>query len=111
MKLFRIIVTLSLAIVCIACASGVQKMGKIQPDMTPAEVNEIMGDRDGFKTVEKDGATFTLFQYTNQLCNGHVSVNEKCDFYVIFKNQRVIEIGTKYVRGAAPRMNFMYIFN
>lgn len=85
-------------------------MRKIQPDMTPSEVNEIMGERDGFKTVEKDGATFTLFQYTNQLCNGHVSIEEKCDFYVIFKNQRVIEIGTKYVRGAAPRMNFLYMF-
>jgi hypothetical protein len=103
--------SLFICLFCIACASGVQKMGKIQPNMTPAEVSEIMGDRDGFKSVEKDGATFTLFQYTNQLCNGHVSLEEKCDFYIIFKDQRVIEIGTKFVRGSMPKMNFLYIFN
>lgn len=72
MRFMKVVIAFLLAAVCVACASGVQKMRKIQPDMTPAEVNEIMGDRDGFKTVEKDGATFTLFQYTNQLCNGHV---------------------------------------
>ena len=110
MKIFRIIATVALALVCIACASGVQQMGKIQPDMTPSEVNEIMEDRDSFKSIEKDGATFTLFQYTNRYCNWNVSVDEKCGFFVIFKNQKVVEIGTKYVRGSPPRMNLLYLF-
>ncbi len=92
------------------CASGVQNMRKLDPGMTPADVEEIMGKRDSFSTVEKDGDTYTLYQYTNQFCNAHVSLNEKCDFIVIFKNNKVIETGVKNVRAQMPQMQFIYLF-
>jgi hypothetical protein len=94
-----------------ACASGVQKLRKIDPGMSPEQVTEIMEDRDGFSSVEKDGSTYTLFKYTNQFCNAHVSMYEKCDFYVIFKNNKVIETGVSNVRANAPNMQFLYLFN
>lgn len=93
-----------------ACASGTQKLEKINPGMSFVEVQEIMGRRDSFKTTETDGATFTLYQYTNNLCNGHVSIYDKCDFFVIFKNGAVVETGVKDIRNHAPNMTYMYMF-
>src|SRR5690606_29639165 len=91
----------------ISCASGVQKLRKINPGMSPSEVTQIMGTRDSFKSAENEGSTFTLFQYTNQLCNGHVSIYEKCDFFVIFKDNKVVETGVKDVRNNAPNMHYL----
>ena len=54
MKYFIIIFTL---IFLSGCASGVQKMRKLNPGMSPAEVDRIMGERDGFSSVEKDKNT------------------------------------------------------
>lgn len=93
-----------------ACASGVQKMRKIDPGMTTYQVEEIMGERDGFSTVEKDGSSFTLYKYTNQFCNAHVSLKEKCDFYIIFKDNKVIETGVNDVRQIPSNMQFIHIF-
>lgn len=94
-----------------SCASGTQKLEQIDPGMDFSEVELIMGRRDSFKTVEKGNETFTLFQYTNNLCNGHVSYLDKCDFFVIFKNGKVIETGVSNVRNNRPNMMFMYLFN
>jgi hypothetical protein len=94
-----------------ACASGVQKLRRIDPGMTPQEVDVIMGPRDGFKVVEKEDNNFLLYRYINHLCNGHVSIREKCDFFVVFKNNKVIETGVKDVRGGDSSMQFLYIFN
>jgi hypothetical protein len=35
---------------------------------------------------------------------------EKCDFFIIFKDSKVIETGAKDVRTAKPNMQFLYIF-
>ena len=105
-------ITLAALIISISgCASGVQKLRKIEPGMSSAEVNEIMGQRNGFKTAEKNGSSFVLYEYTNQLCNGHISIHEKCDFFVVFKDGKVIETGTKNVRANAPQMTYISIFN
>ena len=97
-------------ILMVSCASGVQKLRKIQPGMSPAQVDLIMGERDGFKIADKDGSKFLLYSYINQLCNGHVSVREKCDFYVVFKDEKVVETGTKDVRSGSSGMQFLYVF-
>lgn len=107
MKYFIIIFTL---IFLSSCASGVQKMRKLNSGMTPAEVDRIMGERDGFSSVEKDNNIYTLYKYTNQFCNAHVSLAEKCDFFIIFKNNKVIETSVKNVRVNNPNMQFIYLF-
>ena len=106
----KIYILLLLSIFMTSCASGVQKMRKLNPGMSPSEVNIIMEERDSFSTVEKDGDTYTLYQYTNQFCNAHVSLNEKCDFFVIFKNNKLIETGVKNVRSNMPQMQFIHLF-
>lgn len=99
------------AVLLISCASGVQKMRKIDPGMNVIEVNQIMGRRDSFRSVEYKGNVYTLYQYTNQYCNAHVSLYDKCDFFVIFKNGKVIETGVREVRSQMPNMQFLYLFN
>lgn len=109
--MLRTIVMLFCIITLSACASGVQKMRKINPGMSAEQVTDIMDERDGFSTVEKEGSTYTLFKYTNQFCNAHVSLHEKCDFFVIFKDNKVIETGVSNVRANPPNMQFLYLFN
>lgn len=105
-KLVLVVVFISLA----GCASGVQKLRNIDPGMTSRDVDSAMGRRDSFKSVMKDGSEYTLYQYTNQYCNAHVSMLEKCDFFVIFKDGKVVETGVKNVRSNNPNMMFIYLF-
>ncbi len=107
----RIVILLIVAVALGGCASGVQKMRKIDPGMSTSEVDQIMGRRDSFRTVEYQGNTYTLYQYTNQYCNAHVSLYEKCDFFVILKDGKVIETGIRNVRSQMPNMQFLYLFH
>lgn len=109
--MLRMLVLFNCFLILSACASGVQKMRKINPGMSPEQVTDIMDERDGFSTVEKDGSTYTLFKYTNQFCNAHVNFHEKCDFFIIFKNNKVVETGVSNVRANPPTMQFLYMFN
>jgi len=99
-----------LALAIMGCASGTQLLGKIDPGMSSAQVEEIMGNRDAFSSAERDGHKYTLYQYINRYCNANRSLWDKCDFFIIFKDDRVIETGVKDVRSANPNMQFMYIF-
>ena len=107
----KFILLIVLTIILVGCASGVQKMRKLDPGMSPIEVEKIMGRRDSFRTVENQGDTYTLYQYTNQFCNAHVTLNDKCDFFVILKNNLVVETGVRNVRSQMPQMQFLYLFN
>jgi len=99
-----------LAALLSACASGTQVLRQVDPGMSSAQVEQIMGKCDGFSSVERDGHTYTLYQYINRYCNWNQSMWDKCDFFIILKDDRVIETGVKDVRSANPNMQFMYIF-
>lgn len=105
----RNLLSIVFLIFVVSCASGVQKMRKLNPGMSIAEVEQIMEGRDSFRTVQKDGDSYTLYQYTNQHCNAHVS-SDKCDFFVIFKNNKLIETGVRNVRTSMPPMQFINLF-
>lgn len=106
----RLFLMAVMLVAILGCASGVQMLRKVDPGMTPQQVDEVMERRDGFSTAERDGHTYTLYQYINRFCNVHVNMHEKCDFYVIFKDGHVIETGAKDVRSSSPTMQFLYIF-
>ena len=99
-----------LAVLLSACASGTQVLRQVDPGMSSAQVEQIMGKRDGFSCVERDGHRYTLYQYINRYCNWNQSMWDKCDFFIILKDDHVIETGVKDVRSANPNMQFMYIF-
>lgn len=95
--------TLILVVVLSGCASGLQNMAKINPGMSMNDVTEIMGNRDSFKSVQKDGHEYTLFKYTNRHCNAHMSLREKCNFSIIFKNGKVIETDSFFLEGSREK--------
>ena len=108
--LIRKFAVIIFALLFIGCASGTQVLRKIDPGMSSAQVEETMGKRDGFSSVERDGHNYTLYQYINRYCNANQSLWDKCDFFIIFKDDQVIETGVKDVRSANPNMQFLYIF-
>jgi len=105
-----LIVTVMFLISLTSCASGIQKLRKIDPGMTMAEVEAVMGRRDSFSSAEHEGHSFVLHKYTNRLCNGHVSLQEKCDFYIVYRDNSVVETGVSGVRSNPPAMQFLYLF-
>lgn len=83
-------ITIVLASLALAgCTAGISNLARVQPGMTPDEVTKIMGPRDSFTTVERNGDQYTLFQYTNRWCNPNQDAS-RCDMRVLFKNQKVI---------------------
>lgn len=97
------------------CASGFEKLRNVNSGMTPNEVDQIMGNSDDFSTIEKNGDTFTLYKYTNRFCNSHIDIKDKCDYFVVFKNDKVIETGLKNVGANKPsleytNMKYIYLF-
>jgi hypothetical protein len=106
----KMLVSVVIVIALSGCASGVEKMRNLDPGMNTSEVDKIMGRRDGFKFAEHEGSLYTLYEYTNQYCNARASMSEKCDFYVIFKDEQVVETGVRNVRSEMPNMQFLYLF-
>ncbi len=92
------------------CLSGLQLLRQVDAGMSIEEIEVIMGRRDGFSTVQRDGHEYTLFQYINKLCDPTVNNRDYCDFYIILKDGYVIETGAKNVRSSSPNMQFLYIF-
>ena len=99
MKVFVILLSM---IIIAGCTSALQNIRKVNPGMSPEEVDEIMGPRDSFTISESKGDTFTLYRYTNQPCNTNVGTREKCYILVIFKNDKVVETGIREVRTKKP---------
>jgi hypothetical protein len=110
MRLFRPLALAIAVVILSGCASGLQKLRKIDPGMSMTDVEAIMGRRDSFATAEHEGRQFMLHKYTNRLCNAHVPLYEKCDFYVIFRDSAVVETGGSSVRSNPPSMQLLYLF-
>lgn len=108
--MIRRFILIILLMLLTGCVSNIQTLGNVNPGMSPQEVEAIMGRRDSFKSIEKDNATYTLYQYTNRYCANSFSSNEKCDFLIIFKDNKVIETGVNTVRSNNLNMIFLYLF-
>jgi len=52
--MLRTFAAVILALLISGCASGTQVLRKIDPGMSSAQVEEIMGRRDGFSSAERE---------------------------------------------------------
>jgi len=95
MRLPKEFVLIPLVFLLAACASTFYNLQRIDPGMAPAEVEAIMGGSHDTKILPKEGSVYTLYRYKDRLCNPNLSFWDTCDFFVIFKNGRVIEAGMK----------------
>ena len=80
-----------LLIVITGCATG-EKVTRLSPGMSQADVVGTLGRPDGFKT-ESD---YTILKYTNRLISGWSW--DRADYFVILKDDKVTEYGSGEVR-------------
>lgn len=88
--------TVMLAVVLCALVSGCaarDRMKRLSPGMSLAEVVRTLGRPDGFKTEE---GGFTNLSWTNKLISGWSW--DTADYYVILKDDQVTEYGAGEVR-------------
>ena len=115
-KILPIILVVSLISPIISSAESIQAMQKVKPLMTSSQVEQIMGASDSFKVAQKDGNDYVLNQWTNRLCNNWwnrvpAHGEDKCTFYIVFKDDKVIEKGVSNItKGYSPNISFMYLF-
>ena len=102
------ILSVLLAAVLSSCAGGssmfyMNPVGGINPGMSMSEVNEIMGQRDSFKTLPYKGIDYTLFKYVNRMCTPPY-IPDKCTFSIIFKEDKVVEVDTFFLEGSRQKV-------
>jgi hypothetical protein len=109
-RLLKECILIPLIFVLVACASAFNDLKRVEPGITFAEVEAVMGHRDVSKSVRSEGSLYELYRYENRLCSPNLSFWDRCDFLVIFRNGKVAETGVKEGRSYSPDMAFLSLF-
>ncbi len=88
--ILRTITILIFAVLLSACATKTQVLQQVDPGISSAQVEHIMGKHDGFSSIEIEGHIYTSYQYDNRNCTLDQSMTDKCDFVIIFKDDLVV---------------------
>lgn len=75
-----------------ACATGENISSNIQPGMSEAQVEQVLGKPDGFKA----SGDYTILKYTNRLISGWSW--DRTDYSFVFKDDKLTEYGAGAVR-------------
>lgn len=107
----KILSILSILLLALSCSSAKDMMKKVRPGMSPEQVEKALGPTEGFKSKEVGEDQFLMYTYNSIYCNPNASY-DMCDFYILFKNNKVIETDMKDVRSKqAPQTGNFIIFN
>lgn len=87
----RFIIILSVFFL-LSCTTGDLVRKEISPDMSKSEVIDVLGNPDGFKTVNDQ----EVLTYKNRLISGWSW--DRADYHIVIKNSRVIGYGAGEVR-------------
>lgn len=91
------------AVVLLAgCATG-EKIGRIEPGMSRAQVNSIMGAPDGYQ--QQSG--YEVLKYSNRMMSGWSW--DRSDYYVLLQNDKVTEYGNGTVREKTPNSGVLVV--
>ncbi len=110
MSLPKAVIATLLILALSACSSTQSRLKRVDADMGFHEVEHIMGRPDASQTVRKDNAAYLLYRYDHRRCNPNLSLFEKCDFFVIFKNGKVVDTITKNGQNYSPHTDALYLF-
>jgi len=99
MKLLSAIV---LAVILAGCATG-ELMSSLRPGMTKEEVTRVLGSPDGFQSRGE----YESLKYSNRLVTGWAW--DRADYFVILRDNRVIEYGTGEVRVKDMNSNTLFL--
>jgi len=110
MSLRRAVIAILLILALSACSSTQSKLKRVDTGMGFREVGHIMGRPNSSQTVKKDNAAYVLYRYDHRRCNPDLSFYERCDFFVIFKNGKVVDTITKNGQDYSPHTDALYLF-
>lgn len=99
MKLLSAIV---LAVILAGCATG-ELMSSLRPGMTKEEVTRVLGSPDGFQSRGE----YESLKYSHRLVTGWAW--DRADYFVILRDNRVIEYGTGEVRVKDMNSNTLFL--
>lgn len=99
MRLFAVI----LCIISLAgCATG-ERMSSLQPGMSKEDVTRILGNPDGFQPRGE----YESLKYSHRLVTGWAW--DRADYFVILKDNRVVEYGVGEVRVKDVNSNVLFL--
>ena len=84
------------------CVTG-EKMTRLDAGMSREQVISTLGKPDGFQTLGE----YDAIKYTNRLMSGFSW--DRGDYFVIFKNGKVVEYGVGAVRERTPDSNVLML--
>lgn len=99
MKLFA---TIAFIVSLTGCATG-ELMSSIRPGMSKEEVIRVLGNPDGFQSKGE----YESLKYSHRLTTGWSW--DRADYFVILKDNRVVEYGTGEVRVKDVNSNILFL--
>lgn len=90
------------AVLVLGCVTG-EKITRVEPGMSKAEVIDILGRPDGYWSEGE----YEALQYTNRLISGWSW--DRADYGIILKSGRVTGFGAGHVRQGGPNMSTFII--
>ena len=99
MRLFAVIVCAALLA---GCATGAL-MSSLRSGMTKEEVTRVLGNPDGFQSHGE----YESLKYSHRLVTGWAW--DRADYFVILKDNRVVEYGTGEVRVKDVNSNVFFL--
>ncbi|MBN2267780.1 MAG: hypothetical protein JW725_05600 [Candidatus Babeliaceae bacterium] len=84
------------------CATG-ELMSRLRPGMSKSEVTNILGNPDGYQARGE----YEAMKYSHRLVTGWAW--DRADYYVILKDQKVVEYGTGEVRVKDVNSNVLFL--
>jgi hypothetical protein len=94
------------AILCVVslvgCATG-ELMSSLRPGMSKEEVTGVLGNPDGFQSRGE----YESLRYSHRLITGWAW--DRADYFVILKDNRVVEYGTGVVRVRDVNSNVLFL--
>jgi hypothetical protein len=98
----KLFVLILLLVLLIGCATG-ELMSRLRPGMSKDEVTNILGNPDGFQARGE----YEAIKYSHRLATGWAW--DRADYFVILKDNKVVEYGTGEVRVKAVNSNVLFL--
>ncbi len=98
----KLFVLILLLVLLIGCATG-ELMSRLRPGMSKDEVTNILGNPDGFQARSE----YESIKYSHRLVTGWAW--DRADYFVILKDNKVVEYGTGEVRVKDVNSNVLFL--